>query len=68
MAAFKRGSNIVNEDIEIIYDKIYEAGRAYLLIIAGESFYLPAEHCTVYRSCNKIFAPKWLVLKQGLKL
>lgn len=57
-----------SEDIEIIYDKISEAGQTYHLIIAGESFYLPIAHCTVYKSCNKIFAPKWLVLKQGLKL
>ena len=55
-----------DEDVEIDYDEIKTVGESYFVIIAGGKHYLPISQCTVKCKRKKLYAPEWLLLKEGL--
>lgn len=56
----------MSEDVSIKFDEIEERGDAYLVTIAGEEYFLPQSQCRVYEKNGKLYAPEWLLNKEGL--
>lgn len=56
----------MSEDVSIVFDEIEERGEAYLVTIDGKEYYLPQSQCRVYPKRNKLYAPEWLLNKEGL--